>query len=88
MHPDDRGLVNSAYLESVENKIPYDLVHRLLLKDGTLKYVHAKCKTFCDSDGNSLRSIGTTQDITEHTRLEEMIGHLTVPQSTSAVDIE
>ena len=88
VHPDDRNIVNSAYLESVENRIPYDLVHRLLLKDGTLKYVHAKCKTFYDSDGNSMRSIGTIQDITERTRLEEMIGHLTRSQSTSAADVE
>ena len=76
VHPEDRDLVNSAYIDSVRNKTPYDLVHRLLLKDGTIKYVHARCETFYDSDGNSLRSIGTTQDITERTRLEEMIKQL------------
>jgi len=64
VHPDDRDIVNSAYINSVRTKTPYDLVHRLLLKDGTIKYVHARCQTFYDSDGNSSRSIGTFQDIT------------------------
>ena len=76
VHPDDRDFVNKAYIDSVRNKIPYDLVHRLLLKDGTIKYVHARGETFYDSDGNSLRSIGTTQGITERARLEEMINQL------------
>lgn len=71
VHPDDRDLVNTAYTESVKNKTPYDLVHRLLLKDGTLKYVNAKCQTYYDADGTPLRSIGTTQDITERKQIED-----------------
>ncbi len=71
VHPDDRDLVNSAYTESVKNKTPYDLVHRLLLKDGTLKYVNAKCQTYYDADETPLRSIGTTQDITERKQIED-----------------
>lgn len=73
VHPDDRDFVNSAYIDSVRNKTSYDLVHRLQLKDGTIKYVHARCETFYDSDGNSLRSIGTFQDITERIRSEEYV---------------
>ena len=41
VHPDDRTFVDSAYTESVEKKRGYDLVHRLLLDDGTVKFVHS-----------------------------------------------
>ncbi len=73
VHPDDRDLVSSAYRQSLKNKMPYDLVHRLLLKDGTMKYVNEKCETFYDVDGTAVRSIGTVQDITERMLVEDKL---------------
>ena len=64
VHPDDRESVQRAYADHLENKRPYDIEHRLLLKDGMIKHVHEKCQTEYDSDGNALRSLGTVQDIT------------------------
>ena len=71
VHPDDREFVDHAYSLSVENKTAYDIVHRLLLKDGSIKYVHEKCKTEYDPDGNPLRSLGTVQDVTEQTHRKQ-----------------
>jgi len=65
IHPDDRELVNNAYTESVKNKTPYDIVHRLLLSDGSIKFVREQCETFYADSGKASRSIGTIQDITE-----------------------
>ncbi len=73
VHPDDRELVKRTYEESVKDKIPYDLIHRLLMKDGTIKYVNERCMTIYDSDGTPLRSIGTIQDISVRKRAEEAI---------------
>jgi two-component system sensor histidine kinase/response regulator len=73
IHPDDREMVNRAYTDSVKNKTPYDIVHRLLLKDGTVKYVNEKCETFYDGEGKPLRSLGTVQDVTELRRAEEKL---------------
>ena len=73
LHPDDREMVNHAYTESVKNKTPYNSVHRLLLKDGTVKFIHERGETFYDEDGKAVRSIGTVQDITERRRSEQMI---------------
>ena len=71
IHPDDKEMVNKAYTESVKNKIPYDIIHRLLSKDGSIKYVNERCETFYDDAGKAIRSIGTVQDITERKILEE-----------------
>ncbi|MET0085085.1 MAG: EAL domain-containing protein [Sedimenticola sp.] len=73
IHPDDRDYVNKAYTESVKNREPYDIEHRLLLEDGTLKYVKERCETFYADDGTPLRSIGTIQDITEKKESEEKL---------------
>jgi diguanylate cyclase (GGDEF)-like protein/PAS domain S-box-containing protein len=75
VHPDDRDLVNHTYTESVTNRTPYDLVHRLLFKDGRIKYVNEHCKTFYDEAGKAIRSIGTVQDITEQKQTQEQLAH-------------
>lgn len=68
MHPDDRARVNSAFTSSVTAKTGYDIVHRLLLRGGVIKYVHERCRTEYDEQGRALRSFGTVQDITERVR--------------------
>lgn len=64
VHPDDRDFVHQAYTDSVRNHTPYDIVHRLRMKDGRIKYVNERCESFYAESGEPLRSIGTVQDIT------------------------
>ncbi len=65
VHPDDRPTVDAAYKSSVQTRKPYQIEHRLALPDGRIKWVHERCETFYDPDGNALRSVGTVQDVTE-----------------------
>ena len=69
-HPEDRDTINQAYTQSLETGEPYDIEHRLLMKDGRIKHVQERCKTEYDADGNPAKSIGTVQDITENKRIE------------------
>ncbi len=64
IHPDDRDFVARAYQDSITNQSLYDIEHRLLMQDGRVKYVHERCETSYDAEGNPLRSLGTVQDIT------------------------
>lgn len=73
VHPDDRAMVNQAYTESVKNRMPYDITHRLLFPDGRVKYIREWCETTYDREGRPVRSIGTTQDITAHKLDEEAL---------------
>ena len=70
IHPGDRDFVLQSYANSITNKIPYNITHRLLLKDGTIKYVNERCETFCDDNNKPIRSIGTVHDITEQKKAE------------------
>ena len=63
IHPEDRNYVDDVYTDSVVNHKDYDIIHRLLLKDGTIKHVNERCKTFYDENGRPIRSIGTVQDV-------------------------
>lgn len=63
IHPDDREAVDHAFTEHIKTRTPYDIVHRLLFKDGRIKYVHERCETAYDGD-RPVRSLGTIQDIT------------------------
>ncbi|MBU3948188.1 MAG: sigma 54-interacting transcriptional regulator [Proteobacteria bacterium] len=70
VHPDDREYVNQAYIESVKNKSRYGIEHRLLMKDGRIKWLSEICRTDYDHSGQAIRSVGIVQDITERKQIE------------------
>ncbi|MDD2830043.1 MAG: EAL domain-containing protein [Sulfuricurvum sp.] len=76
IYPEDRKRLETIFDESVKNKVPYDIVHRLLMNDGRIKYVQERGKTIYDEDGNPIRSIGTVQDITEQKNIQKKIEHM------------
>jgi len=73
VHPDDIDYVRTAYTESVKNKTNYNIDHRLLMPDGSIKYVNERCKTYYNDNGKPLSSVGTVQDITEQVSLQETL---------------
>ena len=73
IHPEDRDLVDRAYNESVKTGKPYKIIHRILLKDGTVKYVQESGRTFYDDEGNPARIIGTTLDITDRMNAQKAL---------------
>jgi len=73
IHPDDRDKVNRAYTQSLTDRQPYDIEHRLLFADGRIKWVHEHCSSEFDASGKPLRSVGAVQDITEqHLAAEQL----------------
>ena len=64
-HPDDKEMVMQAYTNSLEDRAPYEITHRLKMSDGPIKYVREKCETIFSEDGTPVESMGTVQDITE-----------------------
>ncbi|MCX5723592.1 MAG: PAS domain S-box protein [Nitrospirae bacterium] len=71
IHPEDRARVNAAYTTSIQTREPYEIVHRLRMADGRIKYVQERCQTFYDATtGTPIRSTGTVQDITELKKTE------------------
>ena len=73
VYKDDRELVNSAYLKSLEDRKDYSIVHRVELSNKEIKYVKEDCKTIFDENKKALISHGTVQDITELTVAKQKI---------------
>ncbi len=76
IHPDDRDSVNQAYHDSLENRMPYEITHRLLMRDGRIKWVHERCASDFDADGKPIRSVGTVQDVTALQQAERALKQL------------
>lgn len=89
IHPEDRDRVNRAYNESLVNRAPYEITHRLLMPDGRIKWVCERCRTDYDTNGKPLYSQGTVQDVTERRQAEESLRILSqaVEQSPCSVVI-
>ena len=64
VHPDDRTMVQQAFDASVKDRRTYNVVHRVLLPGGRVKYVRERGATEYDGD-RPVRSMGTVLDITE-----------------------
>lgn len=73
VYPDDRQAVNDAYTQSLANRVPYQIEHRMQMPDGRLKIVVEQGKTFYDASGTALRSQGTIQDITHLKEYEKRL---------------
>jgi PAS domain S-box-containing protein len=70
IHPEDRAGVIKAHKESLSKKTSCNIEYRLLLKDGTVKYVNERFQTIFDDEGMPACAMGTVQDITERREAE------------------
>lgn len=65
VYGEDKEMVHQTFLNSLKNRIPYNIVHRVLLSDGELRFLRERCETLFSEDGSPLRSLGSVQDVTE-----------------------
>ncbi len=73
-HPDDLAPTLAAVSASLEDpERPYDVVCRMLHKDGSYRSVLAQASVVRDETGRPRRMVGSHIDITERRRLEEHV---------------
>lgn len=73
IHPEDIDAFMAEQYAVVLGKKEMDIEHRILLKDGTIKWVHEKAKVQKSPDGQNVMLDGTVQDITERKKIEEKL---------------
>jgi PAS domain S-box-containing protein len=73
VHPDDLDAVVRAGETARSAGMPYDVEHRIMRPDGTIRWVHERADISRCPAGTPLRIVGTVQDITERRRLEEQL---------------
>ena len=73
VHPDDRQRVMDATNRVFHEHVPYSHDERILLPDGSLRYLHTWAHPVLDDDGTLVRLVGVCQDITEQKRAEAQV---------------
>jgi PAS domain S-box-containing protein len=68
IHPDDRAMVHRLIYETSSGETNLDVTHRLLMPDGSVKFVHVLSHALKDADGD-LEVVGALMDVTENTLL-------------------
>ncbi|HUR59308.1 MAG TPA: PAS domain S-box protein [Opitutaceae bacterium] len=73
VHPDDRLIVDQAFVRSQGAREPSMIEHRLRMTDGRIKIVEERWQILYDEQGRPVRAVGTCQDITERRRADAMM---------------
>lgn len=71
IHPEDRDLVFSTVKSSIKSKEPYSFYYRALRPDGEERIVQSRGFIVSDENGNPIKVVGATQDVTELKHTEE-----------------
>jgi two-component system cell cycle sensor histidine kinase/response regulator CckA len=71
VHPDDREAVARERRAAIEHGSTYDLEHRIVRPDGSVRLVHERASIERDPQGRAAKMIGVVQDITDHRQLED-----------------
>ena len=74
VHPDDKQPVMEAFQDHIDGKTPeFACEHRMLHKDGSIRWIMARGSVMRDDQGNPARVVGTDTDITQHQQAEEAL---------------
>ncbi len=73
VHPEDREYDLEHIQRGIEKGVPWDIEHRLLLKNGNIKWIRAIGEPNLDENGKVIQIIGIVQDITERKKMEEQL---------------
>ncbi len=65
IHPDDRDRVNRGMAESLQTKTPFNLIHRIIHPDESMKYVRIHAEVRLNDKDEPSRMLGVLHDITD-----------------------
>ena len=78
IHPDDLQLVGRFMEQNVAitgNEFSSDLEHRIIRRDGEVRYIAARISVVKDNSGRIIKKYGANQDVTDRVKMEEALRH-------------
>lgn len=64
VHPEDREMVRGAVRRTIKEGVGFEVEHRVVWPDGTIRWLGNKGRIFGDRAGQNVHMIGTVRDIT------------------------
>lgn len=71
VHPDDQPVVRQAMKSCLDSGAEYDIEHRIVRPDGSVRWVAERGNVLRDDNGAPVRMLGIVRDITERRQIEE-----------------
>jgi PAS domain S-box-containing protein len=71
MHPEDQADVQETKDQAIRQKSDYEVDHRIVLPDGTIKYTHTVGHPVLNASGEVEQFVCTMMDVTERKQAEE-----------------
>ena len=71
LHPEDRSRTFEVWGKSVGSGEPYDIEHRVKMRDGSFRWMHSRAYPRRDEAGRIVKWYGTTEDVHERWIAEE-----------------
>src|SRR5206468_6349989 len=72
VHPKDRALRDSAVKAAIETRREYEIEYRVLLPDGTVRWMGGRGRCVPRQDGKGVRVIGVSIDITPQKQTQDL----------------
>jgi PAS domain S-box-containing protein len=73
IHPDDRASAAEVIERGVREKTDYEQDFRIVLPDGTMRYMHTTGRPVFNSSGDPVEFVGTVMDVTERKLAENAL---------------
>ncbi len=73
IYPEDLPTWKSVVQAAIDHQIPYEWDHRIMLPDGSLRYVEARGQVITDGTGVVTALFGTVMDISERKQAEAQL---------------
>ncbi len=77
LHPEDRARVTAALDRALREHSNYSADYRIVLPDGSVRWITARGGFLQDASGKPIRMLGTVLDITERKAAEQRVERLT-----------
>jgi PAS domain S-box-containing protein len=68
---DEQEEVVQYFEECLREKKNYDRIHKIRLRNGKIKTIHRKAEFIFDENGEPVKWVGTTQDVTDEYRIQQ-----------------
>ena len=73
IHPDDADLLHETFTAALHSGSVYELEHRIVRPDGSVRWVFDRANPFFDADGQLVRYVGATLDVTVRMEAEKAL---------------
>jgi PAS domain S-box-containing protein len=73
VHPDDRAARDRIMRRAIQTQAGYETEYRIVLPDGTIRWIGGRARCLPGGDGKSTRLLGVSMEITERKQAEDAL---------------